>query len=138
MRRCRVERRSAYGVAVVRTRVLVAMAIGAVVLAAGALFLGEYEFDETLPIVAGPLLGLVVAEVVVSLGQHRSRTMAVMLAVGTGVSVVLAGHIDANQVEAVKPGAYLSATIAGLCAGARGWPWPARKRRPSKSAEAAS
>jgi len=112
--------------AVVSIRVLVAMALGAVVAALGALFLGEYEFDETLPIAAGPLLGLVIAEIVVSVGRHRSWTMAAILAVVSGVAILLAGHIDANDVEAIKAGAYLSAGLAALAAGVRTAPWGRR------------
>lgn len=105
------------------------MTLGALVAAIGALALGEYEFDEALPIGAGPLLGLVVAEIVVSIGKHRSRTMAGILAVWAGTAVLLAGHLDANQVDAIKPGAYLSAGLAALAAGLRGNRWFGRKRR---------
>lgn len=99
------------------------MAIGALVAALGALFLGEYEFDETLPIAAGALLGLVVAEIVVSLGRHRSWTMAGILAVLVGASVLLAGHLDADGVEPVKAGAYLSAALGAGAAALRTAPW---------------
>jgi hypothetical protein len=105
------------------------MTIGALVAAFGALALGEYEFDEALPIGAGPLLGLVVAEIVVSVGRHRSKTMAAILAVWAATAVLLAGHLDANDVEAVKPGAYLSAGLAALAAGLRGHRWFGRTRR---------
>lgn len=104
------------------------MTIGAMVAALGALFLGEYEFDEALPIGAGPLLGLIVAEIVVSLGRHRSKTMAAILAVWAATAVLLAGHLDANEVEAIKPGAYLSAALAALVAGLRGHAWFHRSR----------
>ena len=108
---------------VVTIRALVAMAVGALVATLGALFLGEYEFDEALPIGAGVLLGLVVAEIVVSLGRHRSWTMAGILAVLVGVSVLLAGHRDAGDVEPVKTGAYLSASLSAVAAGLRTAPW---------------
>lgn len=107
----------------VTVRVLVAMSLGAVVATLGALFLGEYEFDETLPIVAGPLLGLVIAEIVVSIGKHRSWTMAGILAAMAGVAVLLAGHLDANDIEPVKSGAYLSAVLAAAAAAVRTAPW---------------
>ena len=113
---------------VVTIRVLVAMSIGAVVAALGALFLGEYEFDEALPIGAGVLLGLVVAEIVVSLGRHRSWTMAGILAVLVGVAVLLAGHLDASGVEPVKAGAYLSAGLGAAAAALRTAPWGRRGR----------
>ncbi|MCO8126234.1 hypothetical protein NHL50_03330 [Acidimicrobiia bacterium EGI L10123] len=112
----------------VTIRVLVAMAVGAVVAALGAVFLGEYEFDEALPIAAGALLGLVVAEIVVSLGHHRSWTMAGILAVLVGVSIVLAGHLDAGDVEPVKAGAYLSAALGAGAAALRTAPWGRRTR----------
>ncbi len=115
---------------VVTIRVLVAMTIGALVAAFGALFLGEYEFDELLPIGAGVLLGLVVAEIVVSLGRHRSWTMAALLAVLVGVSVLLAGHRDAGDVEAVKVGAYASAGLGALAAALRTAPWRRRDTAP--------
>ncbi len=107
----------------VDVRVLFAMIAGAVAAASGALFLGEYEFDETLPIVAGPLLGLIVAEIVASLGRHRSKTMALIVAVWSASAVLLAGHLDANDVEPIKNGAYLSAAGAALAAGLRAHAW---------------
>lgn len=99
------------------------MVVGTVVATLGALFLGEYEFDEMLPIVAGPLLGLVVAEIVVSIGGHRSWTLAGVLAAIVGASVLLAGHLDANGVAPVQMGAYLSAGLAAVLAAARSAPW---------------
>lgn len=112
---------------VVTIRVLVAMTVGALVAALGALFLGEYEFDELLPIGAGVLLGLVVAEIVVSVGRHRSWTMAGILAVLVGVAVLLAGHLDAGDVGPVKVGAYASAALAAAAAALRTAPWGDRR-----------
>lgn len=109
------------------------MALGALVTALGALFLGEYEFDELLPIVAGPLLALIVAEVVVSIGKHRSKTMAAILATWGAVAVLLAGHLDTNGVEAIKAGAYLSAGLAALAGALRGNDWIGAYRARSSS-----
>lgn len=105
------------------------MALGALVATLGALFLGEYEFDELLPMVSGPLLALVVAEIVVSVGDHRSWTMAGILAVVCGVSVLLAGHLDAGGVGPVRSGAYVSAGLGALAAAARAAPWGRRRSR---------
>lgn len=113
----------------VTIRVLVAMTVGALVAAFGALFLGEYEFDEPLPIGTGVLLGLVVAEIVVSMGRHRSWTMAGILAVLVGVAVLLAGHIDAGDVGPVKVGAYASAGLAAAAAALRTAPWGRRSHQ---------
>lgn len=125
---------------VVNVRVLLAMTLGALVAALGALFLGEYEFDEALPIAAGPLLALVVAEIVVSIGGHRSKTMALVLASWGAVAVLLAGHLDTNGVEAIKVGAYGSAALAALAAGLRGNDWLGdyRARSSSSSQDASS
>ena len=117
----------------VNVRVLAAMALGALVTALGALFLGEYEFDELLPIVAGPLLALIVAEVVVSIGRHRSKTMAAILAVWAATAVLLAGHLDTNGVESIKAGAYLSAGLAAVAAALRGNDWIGDYRARSSS-----
>jgi hypothetical protein len=127
-------------VAVVNVRVLLAMTIGALVAALGALFLGEYEFDEALPIAAGPLLALVVAELVVSVGGHRSKTMAAVLATWGAVAVLLAGHLDTNGVEPIKIGAYGSAALAALAAGMRGNDWLGdyRARSATRSQDASS
>ncbi len=129
-----------YRVPVVNLRVIVAMTLGALVAAFGALFLGEYEFDEALPVAAGPLLALIVAEIVVSVGGHRSRTMGAILATWSAVAVLLSGHIDANGVESIKSGAYLSAVLAALAAGLRGNDWLGdyRARSASRTQDASS
>jgi hypothetical protein len=114
---------------VVTVRLLVAMVLGALVAALGALFLGEYEFDEALPIAAGPLLAYIVAEIVVSVGRHRSPTLAVVLAAWSVTAVLLAGHLDANGVDPIKGGAYASAAAAGVVAFLRGNAWFAGRRR---------
>ena len=118
----------------VTIRVLVAMILGALVAALGALFLGEYEFDESLPIAAGPLLGYIVAEIVVSIGRHRSKTMALILATWSATAVLLAGHLDSNNTEPIKNGAYLSAAAAFVVAGLRGNAWLKGRRRRSADA----
>lgn len=107
----------------VTVRVLVGLSLAAVVATLGALFLGEYEFDEALPIVAGPLLGLIIAEVAVSVGKHRSTVLAVLVATYAATAVLLAGRIDSNMVEPIKTGAYLSASVAAAAAFVRANPW---------------
>ncbi len=116
---------------VVNVRVLVAMTVGALAAAFGALFLGEYEFDQALPIAAGPLLGLLIAEIVVSLGRNRSKTMAGIVATWSATAILLAGHLSTNGVEPIHNGAYLSAVLAALVAGLRVHPWFERKSSPA-------
>ena len=53
-------------------RRLLALAAGAGVAAAGALVLGEYEMVGVVPVVAGVLYGLAVAEVVAGIGRDGS------------------------------------------------------------------
>ncbi len=119
----------------VTLRLLVAMTLGALVAALGALFLGEYEFDEWLPIAAGPLLGLIVAEIVVSLGKHRSATMAGILAVWSATAIVLAGYLDTNVNEPIKTGAYVSAALAAVAAAVRTNDWRGTYRARSATSE---
>lgn len=104
-------------------RVLLGMTLGALVATLGALFLGEYEFDELLPILSGALLGLIVAEVVVSVGRVRNIAVALSAAAWSATAVVLAGILDANETGPIKWGAYLSAGLAGLAALARANKW---------------
>jgi hypothetical protein len=56
---------------------------GAATAAAAAVILGEYELEGLTPIIAGVLLGLIVAEVVTVVGRHRDVAAA-------GTSAVLA------------------------------------------------
>lgn len=74
--------------------------------------LGEYEFTGALPIVAGLLLGAVLAELVVSIGRERSVRVGIVVGCFGAASMLGAGFIDANGVEPVKVGAYLAAAIA--------------------------
>lgn len=113
------------------------MTVGALVAALGALFLGEYEFNEMVPILVGPMLALIVAEIVVSLGGHRSKAMAAVLAVWSASAVLLAGSLDANGNESIKAGAYLSAGLAALAAGFRGNDWFKARRKAARRARAA-
>lgn len=108
-------------------RLLLGMTLGAVVAAMGALVLGEYEFDEALPIGAGILLGYLIAEVVVSVGRQRSRALALILASWAAAAVLLAGYLDANGNESIKVGAYLSAGASAAAAALRAHSWFTRR-----------
>lgn len=107
------------------------MTVGAVVATVGALFLGEYEFDEALPIGAGVLLGYIIAEAVVSIGKQRSRALALIVASWAGAAVLLAGHLDANGNESIKAGAFLSAGASAMVAGLRAHAWFAKRKTAS-------
>lgn len=93
---------------------------GAAVAAIGALILGEYEFTGSLPFVAGVLFGLVVGEVVVSVGQARSVVVAVLAAALSFAGIAWAGWIDSSEgVEPVKGLVWVAAALAALTAAVR-------------------
>jgi hypothetical protein len=79
-----------------------------------ALFLGEYEFAGTMPYVAGPLVGMVLGEIVVSLGKDRTVLGGVLCAAIAAAAILVAGGIDANSVEPIKTGAYVAAGLASV------------------------
>ena len=94
-------------------RALLGLVLGAAAAALGALILGEYEFTGTLPWVAGPLFGLVVGEVVVSIGRSHHAGVAVAAAVLSFAGIAWAGWIDSTQgVEPVKGLVWVSALLA--------------------------
>lgn len=86
----------------------------------GALILGEYEFTGMLPFVAGPLFGLAVSEIVVSVGRSRSLLVAAPTAAVAFAGVMWAGWIDSSEgVEPIKALAWVAAVLAFLAALAR-------------------
>ena len=94
-------------------RVLLALVLGAAVAALGALILGEYEFTGALPWVAGPLFGLLIGEVVVSVGRSHHVVVAAVVAVLSFAGIAWAGWIDSTQgVEPVKAVVWVSALLA--------------------------
>lgn len=99
--------------------------VGAVLVAAaaaalGALILGEYEFEGYLPFVAGPLFGLVVAELVVEIGRSRSFPLAGAAAVLAAAGIAWAGWIDSSEgLEPVKSLVWVSAALAAAAAALR-------------------
>jgi hypothetical protein len=96
-------------------RALLGLVLGAATAALGALILGEYEFTGTLPWVAGALFGLVVGEVVVSVGRSREVAMGIAVAVLSFAGIAWAGWIDSTQgVEPVKGMVWVSAALAAV------------------------
>jgi hypothetical protein len=105
-------------------RPLLALAGAALVAALGALILGEYEFEGTLPFVVGPLFGLAIGELVVGVGRSRAGWVAAVAAALAAGGVAWAGWIDASHgVEDVKPLVWVAAGLAGATAALRtaGW-----------------
>lgn len=79
--------------------------------------LGEYEFTGTLPFAAGPMFGLVVAEVVVGVGRSRRLAVATVAAGVAFAGVAWAGWIDSTQgLEPVKDLVWVAAALAAATA----------------------
>lgn len=101
-------------------RTVLGLGCAAVVAALGALILGEYEFEGTLPLVAGPLFGLVVGEVVVGVGRSRGYWVALVAGTIAFAGIGWAGWIDSSQgVEPVKDMVWLAAALAAAVAAVR-------------------
>lgn len=108
-------------------RAVLGLVCGAAVAALGALILGEYEFTGALPLVAGPLFGLVVGEVVVGVGRARALAVAILAGGIAFGGVAWAGWIDSSEgIEPVKGMVWVSAALALVVALVRTLPWPAR------------
>jgi hypothetical protein len=86
----------------------------------GALILGEYEFDGWLPLVAGALFGLLVAEVAVAVGGRRTPVVAAVTAALAAGGVLWAGWISAGEGLAPIPGeAWVAGAVGAASAGGR-------------------
>ena len=75
----------------------VSLLAGAAVAALGAKILGEYEFTGWFPFVAGVLFGLVIGEVVVSVGRWRGPVPAAAGALLAAGGLAWAGWIDSSE-----------------------------------------
>lgn len=103
--------------AVETVRTVGGVVCGALVAAAGAVILGEYEFSGALPFVAGLLFGYVVAEVVASVGKVRTWLAAVVTAALSFGGIVWAGWIDSSEgLEPMKALVWVSAALAAAVA----------------------
>lgn len=98
----------------------IALLLGALAATFGAFLLGEYQFDGTLPIVAGALFGLVVSELVVEVGRRRTVAVAVATGLESAGGLLWAGWISAGEgLEPISGGAWLAAGIALVVATVR-------------------
>jgi hypothetical protein len=98
-------------------RAVAGIVCGVAAAALGALILGEYEFRGTLPFVAGPLFGLVIGEVVVSIGRVRTVVAGAIASAAAFGGIVWAGWIDSSEgVEPVKALVWVAAPLAAATA----------------------
>ncbi|HEX2064937.1 MAG TPA: hypothetical protein VHE80_11010 [Acidimicrobiales bacterium] len=95
-------------------RELLGVAAGAVTAAVGALVVGEYSLAGVTGVVAGVVFGLVVAEVVVTVGRRQDLLVAVPTA-----AIVVAGLVWAAWIWSGRPWSRLPAgAVAAAAAGA--------------------
>jgi len=107
-----------------------ALVCAAAAAALGALILGEYEFTGSLPFVAGPLFGLVIGEVVVSVGRTRAALVGGLAAALAFGGIAWAGWIDSTQgLEPVKGLVWVAAGLAAATALLRTTGLPRRSSR---------
>jgi hypothetical protein len=98
----------------------IALLLGALASTFGAFLLGEYQFDGTMPVVAGALFGLVVAELVVEVGRRRTRPIGLIAGLECAGGLLWAGWISAGEgLEPISGGAWLAAVIALVVASVR-------------------
>jgi hypothetical protein len=104
-------------------RLALALALALAVTALGANILGEYEFDGWMPLGAGVLFGLAVAEVAVGVGRARGWPLAVALAGMAGAGMWWAARISTAFGLLPMPGeAWAAVVLAGVSAGLRARP----------------
>lgn len=98
-------------------RVLLGLACGAAAAAIGAVFLGEYEFTGSLPFTAGPVFGLVIAEIVVAVGRRHDARVGIVAAALAFAGVAWAGWLDSSQgLEPVREMVWVAAGLAAVTA----------------------
>ena len=94
------------------------MLAGVAVSALGALILGEYELNGVMPIVAGVLFGLAVAEATVAVARDTRLRLAIVAGVVAAAGLVWSSWIAAGRDWDFVSGARWSAVPIGAVAAA--------------------
>lgn len=95
----------------------IGLLLGAIASILGAFILGEYQFEGYVPITAGILFGLVVAEIVVEVGRRRTLVVGALAGLEAAGGLVWAGWISGGEGLAPIPGgAWLAAGLAVVTA----------------------
>lgn len=104
--------------------------VGAALVAAlAANILGEYELTPVVAVVAGLVVGFVLAELVTTVGQWRGVAAAAIIAVLAAGSILWAGWIDSDEgVEPYPVPAYAGAVVAAVTGAVK-----ARPRSPERA-----
>ena len=105
------------------------MLAAAVACVIGALILGEYEFNGTMPVAAGVLFGLVISEIVIEVGATRAPIIGAVTAVMVAGALAWAGWEASGQgLRPFPSGAWVAMALGALAAGVRTGGW--RRRSP--------
>jgi hypothetical protein len=86
----------------------------------GGVLVGELVFTGATPIGAGVLFGLVLSEIVISVGATRGPIVGVITAAMVAGALGWAGWVSSG--EGLRPfpsGAWIAMVVGGLAAGAR-------------------
>ncbi len=103
-----------------------------------ALLLGEYDFSGGLPWLAGPVLGIVLAEVATALLGDRSRVMGVLAGALAAGALLWASYIATGEGLEPIPGAVwpsMALAVAAAFLWVGGLPVGARRRPPEEHTE---
>ena len=110
-----------------------AVVAGALVAAAAALLLGEYPFEGLLVLGSGVLVGLLVAETVISLGAWRGPVPGAACAVLAAIGLVWAGWIaEGHELGRIAPEGWVAVVLGATAGGLRAW-WPGTRADSSTS-----
>ena len=94
-------------------RELLGLAAGAAIAVVGALVVGEYNLSGVTGVVAGVVFGLLVAEVVVTVGRRQDLLVAVPTAAVVVAGLVWAAWIWSGQPWSRVSGGAVLAAVAG-------------------------
>ena len=100
-------------------RPVVAVAVAALVAAAGAVILGEYELAGVTALVAGPALGVLLAETVAAVVRREGDDyLAGSVALLTQAALVWSAYISTGHRLDLAPTETWAAVVVGALAGA--------------------
>lgn len=117
-------------------RLILSLVAGTAVAAVGAAVLGEYAFDGPAVVGSGLVLGLFVAEAMVTLAKGGSRLGAAWAGAITGVGLLLAAWTSTgHRLATVRPEGWAAIALGVAVAAFRARPAPARDSHPAPAAE---
>ena len=95
----------------------IGLLLGALASILGAFILGEYQFEGYLPVTAGALFGVVVAELVLEVGRRRTIGVGVVAGLEAAGGLVWAGWISGGEgLGPIPGGAWVAAGVALVAA----------------------